>query len=70
MDALLFFTNSNKLATHFCYKCLKSFSEKFLVNRSRLQFIHFMLSIKTKFLLIVKAMYFTNSVGITLIFKI
>ena len=49
-------------------KHLKSLSHKFLTNASRLEFINCLLPIKTKFLLIVKAMYFSNPFGITLIF--
>ena len=50
-------------------QALKSLSDKFLSNISRLELINCILSIKTKFLLIVKAMYFSNSFGITLIFN-
>ena len=47
---------------------LKIILLQFLINASRLKFINCMLSIKTKFLLIVKAMYFSNPFGIALIF--
>ena len=62
------FTNSNKLLLNSCDKCLKSLSDKFLTNASRLEFINCIPSIKTKFLLIVKAVYFSNPFGITLVF--
>ena len=66
MDTLLFcFTNSNK-SLNSCDKYLKSLSDKFLNNESRLEFINCMLPIKTKLLLIVKATYFSNPFGITL----
>ena len=41
-----------------CDKYVKSISDKFLTNESRLEFINYIRSIKTKLLLIVKAMYF------------
>ena len=47
---------------------LKTLSEKFLTNASRLEFIICMLSIKTKALLIAKAMCFSKPFGITLIY--
>ena len=62
------FTNLNYLPLNSCDKYLKSLSDKILTNASRLKFIHCMLSIKTEFLLIVKAMYFSNPFGITLTF--
>ena len=49
-------------------KSVKSLSDKFLTNAFRLEFINCMLSKKPKFLLIIKAMYFSNPFGITLIF--
>ena len=52
------FTNFKNLPLNSCDKFLKSLSNKLLTNASRLEFINYMLSIKTKFLLIVKAMYF------------
>ena len=48
-------------------KYLKSLSDK-LTNASRLEFINSMLSVKNRFLLIVKAMYFPNPFGMTLTF--
>ena len=69
MDKLFFcFTNSNKLPLNFWDKYLKSLSHKFLNNSSRLEFINCMLPIKTKLLLVVKAMYFPNPFGITFTF--
>ena len=47
---------------------LKTLSEKFLTNASRLEFIICMLSIKTKVLLIAKAVCFSKPFGITLIY--
>ena len=47
---------------------LKSLSDKFLTNKSRLEFINCMLPIKTRFVLILKVMYFANPFGITLTF--
>ena len=47
-----------------CDKCLKSLFDKFLSNESRLEFMNCILQlIKIKFLLIVKAMYFSNPFG-------
>ena len=59
------FTNSNKSPINLGDKYLKSLYDKFLTNESRLEFINFMLSIKTKLLLIVKAMSFSNPFGKT-----
>ena len=61
-------TNSDKLSLNSWDKYLKSLSDKLLTNASRLEFKNCMLSIKTKFLLIVKAMYVYNSFGITFTF--
>ena len=51
-----------------CDKCFKSLFDTFLTNASRLKFINCMLSIKTKVLLIAKAMCFSNPFGITVTF--
>ena len=45
-----------------------SVSLKYFVTDCRLEFINCILSIKTKFLLMLKVMYFSNPFGITLIF--
>ena len=50
------------------YKYLKSLSDKFLTSFSKLEFIVWLLSKKTKFLFIVKAMYYSNPLGTTLTF--
>ena len=50
------------------FKYLKSLSDKFLTNKSRLQFINCILSIKTTFLLIGKFMSCSNPFVITLTF--
>ena len=49
-------------------KHLRSLSDRFLANESRQKFINYMLSIKARFVLIVRAMYFSNSFGMTLTF--
>ena len=70
MDTLLFvllaqkFTKDSTLNSSDKY--LKSLSDKFLTNESRLEFINCILSIKTRFVLIVKATYFSNPFGMTL----
>ena len=46
----------------------KSLPDKFLTNESRLEFMNCMPSIKTRFALTVKAMYFSNPLGMTLAF--
>ena len=48
-------------------KYLKSLTDKFLTNESRLEFINCMLSIKSRFVLILKAMHFSNSFGVILL---
>ena len=63
MDTLLFVSPLNSSD-----KYLKSLSDKFLTNESKLEFINCILSIKTRFLLIVKAMHFSNPFGMTLTF--
>ena len=69
MDTIIFcFTNSNKSPLNSCDKYLKPLSDKFLTSASRLEFINCMLSIKTKFLLIVEGMYFSNPFGIAVTF--
>ena len=62
------FTSSENSPLNSSDKCLKSLSNKFLTNESRLEFINCMLLIKTRFLLIVKAVYFSNPFGMTLTF--
>ena len=51
-------TTLTKSLLNSCDKYVKSISDKFLTNESRLEFINYIRSIKTKFLLIVKSMYF------------
>ena len=68
MDKLLFFTNCNKSPPNSCDEFLKSLSERLLTNLFRLEFINSMLPIKTKLLLIVKSMYFSNEFGTTFYF--
>ena len=68
MDPLGFFTNIDCSPLNSCVKYLKSLSDKFLTNESRLEFINYMLSIKTKFLLIAKAMHYSYPFGIEFIF--
>ena len=69
MDKLLFVSQiSIKSPLNSSDKYLKSLSDKFLTYKSKLVFINCILSIKTKILLIVKAMYFSNPFGITLTF--
>ena len=62
------FTNPKNSPLNFSEKYLKSLFDKFLTNISRLEFINCILSIKIRFLLIVKAMYFCNPFGMTLTF--
>ena len=62
MDTLLTF---HHMSSNYFDKYLKSLSDKFLTNASRLQFINYILSVKTKLLIIVKAIYFSNPFGIT-----
>ena len=62
------FSNSNKSPLNSFDKYLKSLSYKWLTNASRLEFINCMVLIKTKLLLIVKAIYFSNPFGITFTF--
>ena len=59
-------TNSNKSVLNSSNKYLKSLSDKFFTNAFRLEFINCILSMKTKLLLIVKVMYFSNPFGIAL----
>ena len=70
MDTLLFvsliFKNSS---LNSCDKNIKLLYDKFLNNTSRPKFINCVESINTKFLLIVKALYFAHPLGIILIFK-
>ena len=66
MDTLLFVLLLNS-PLNSSDKYLKSLSDKFLTNESKLEFINCMLSIKTRFVLIVKAMYFSNPFGMTLL---
>ena len=49
-------------------KYLKSLSDKLLPNESKLELMYCILSIKTKFILIVQVMYFSNPFGMTLTF--
>ena len=63
-------TNFNFVPLNSSLKYLKSLLFKFLTNLSRLEFINCILSIKTRFLLTVKAMCFSNPFGMTLIFKL
>ena len=71
MDTLLyFFTKFKNSPLSSSDKHLKSLSDRFLTNESRPEFINCMLSIKTRFVLIVKAMYFSNAFGITLTFTL
>ena len=62
MDTLLPF---HHMSSNYFDKYLKSLSDKFLTNASRLQFINCILSVKTKLLIILKAIYFSNPFGIT-----
>ena len=62
MDTLVTF---HHISSIYCDKYLKSLSDKFLTNASRLQFIDCILSVKTKLSIIVKAVYFSNPFGIT-----
>ena len=62
------YTTFSKSPLNSSDKYLKSLSDKFLTNESKLEFINCILSIKTKFLLTVKAMCFSNAFGITLNF--
>ena len=65
VDKLLFvFQLLTKLPLSSYDKYLKSLSHRFLINLFRLEFVHCMLSIKTKLLLIVKTMNFWNPFGI------
>ena len=69
MDTLLFcFTSFKNSPLNSSDKHLKSLSDRFLTNESRLEFINCMLPIKTRFALIVKAMYFSTPFGKTLTF--
>ena len=63
------FTNFKNSLLNSCDKCLKSLSNKSSTNAFNVEFINFMLSIKTKILLIVKATYFSNQFGTKLIFR-
>ena len=62
------FTSSKNSPLNSSDKYLNSLFDKFLTNESRLEFMNFMLSLKTRFVLIAKAMYFTNPFGMTLTF--
>ena len=66
MDTLL--TRPKNSPLNSSDKYLKSLSDKFLTYESKLEFINYMLPIKTRYLLIVKDMYFSNSFGMVLIF--
>ena len=68
MDALLFVLLALNSPLNSSDRFLKSLSDKFLTNESKLEFINCILSIKNRFLLIVKAMYFSNPFGMTLNF--
>ena len=63
-----YFTNSNRLPLNSFDIYLKSLSDKFITNTSRLELINCMLSIETELLLIVKVIYFSNPCGITFTF--
>ena len=52
MDTLLFFTNFKNSPLNSSNKYLKSLSNKILTNESGIEFINYILSLKTKFLLI------------------
>ena len=53
MDTLLFrFPNYKKSPINSRDKYLKSLSEKLFTNASRLEFLNYLLSIKTKYLLV------------------
>ena len=62
---LFYFTNSETPPLNSSDKYLKTLSDKILTNLFRLESISCMLSIKNKFLLIVKAMYFSNPLSTT-----
>ena len=68
MDTLVFVLLAFVSPLDSLNKYSKSLSDKFLTNESRLEFINCMLSIKTSFVLIMKAMYFSNPFGMTLTF--
>ena len=71
MDTHLFgFTSFKNSLLNSSDKYLKSLSDKFVTDQSKLEFINCILSIKTKFLLIVKAMYFSNPFGLTVFFTL
>ena len=63
-----YFTNSNESPLNSWGKYLKLLSVRFLTNASKLEFINCMLSIRIKFLLIVKAMYYSNPFRMTFTF--
>ena len=69
MDTLPFFTSFKNSSLNSSDKYLKSLSDKFLTNESKLKFINCMLSIKTRFPLIVNAIYFSHLFGMALTFK-
>ena len=62
------FTNFNCSSLNSYDKHSKSLPNNFLTNESRLEFIHCMLSRKTKLKVIVKAIYFYNPFVITFTF--
>ena len=62
---LFYFTNSETPPLNSSDEYLKTLSHKTLTNLFRLEPISCMLSIKNKFLLIVKAMYFSNPFSTT-----
>ena len=70
MDTLFFVLHFNKSPLNSSDKHPKSLSDKFLTNESKLEFINCMLSIKTRFSLIVKAIYSPNPFGITFTFTL
>ena len=71
MDTLVFvLLHFNCSSLYSSDKCLKSLPDKFLTKTSRLEFINYMLAIKMKFLLILKAVCRFNLFGVTLIFTL
>ena len=62
------FTNFKNSPLNSLDKYLKSLSEKFLTNASILKLKNSILPVKSKLLLIVTAMYFSNPFGITFTF--
>ena len=66
-----YFNSSNNSQLNFCNKYLKSMSFHFksLTNAARIEFVNCMQSIKIKFQLTIKEMYFSNPFRRTLIFR-